>query len=230
MARAALSTTMPVSTYSGMADTRRPNGRLVPAPGEELCVAFANTRYWRGSEPPAEKLNGLGDVLAWCERAGSIDARTVKELAAWAGRHGGEAARLFDETIAARETTYALLGAATAGDAGAGRDVDALNRLLAAAPVRATLAVGKNGSLWQLPTAMPAAASLLAPVLWSAGDLLAGQRLRQLRMCANDKCRWLFIDDSKSGTRRWCAMSSCGNRAKAHRHYLKKTGAAEAAD
>jgi len=76
-----------------------------------------------------------------------------------------------------------------------------------------------------LPAATPAAASLLAPVLWSAGDLIAGQRLQRLRMCANEKCRWLFIDDSKSGTRRWCAMSSCGNRAKAHRHYLRKTGA-----
>ena len=34
--------------------------------------------------------------------------------------------------------------------------------------------------------------------------------------------RWLFLDDSKSANRRWCSMSSCGNRAKAHRHYMKK--------
>jgi predicted RNA-binding Zn ribbon-like protein len=216
---------MPVSIYLSMADAHRSNGRLVPAPGAELCVAFANTRYWRGSEPPAEKLNGLDDVLAWCEGAGAIDARTRKELEAWAARHGSEAAQLFDETVAARETVYALLGAAAVGEAVAARDVDALNRLLAAAPARKALGAGQNAHLWQLPPATPAAASLLAPVLWSAGDLIAGHRLQWLRMCANEKCRWLFIDDSKSGTRRWCAMSACGNRAKAHRHYLKKTGA-----
>jgi predicted RNA-binding Zn ribbon-like protein len=209
-----------------MADALQPNARLVPAPGAELCVAFANTRYWRGSEPPREKLNGLGDVLAWCEDARAIDARTLRELEGWAGQHGGEATRLFGDMVAARETIYALLGAAAVGDAGAGRDIDALNQLLAMAPARTRLAAGETGSLWRLPAAMPTAASLLAPVFWSAGDLLAGQQLQRLRMCANEKCRWLFIDDSKSGTRRWCSMNTCGNRAKAHRHYLRKTGAA----
>jgi predicted RNA-binding Zn ribbon-like protein len=42
-----------------------------------------------------------------------------------------------------------------------------------------------------------------------------------VRECANDKCLWLFLDDSKNGTRRWCSMSACGNRAKAHRHYAR---------
>jgi predicted RNA-binding Zn ribbon-like protein len=40
-----------------------------------------------------------------------------------------------------------------------------------------------------------------------------------VRRCANDKCLWLFIDRSKAGTRRWCDMAACGNRAKAQRHY-----------
>jgi predicted RNA-binding Zn ribbon-like protein len=32
---------------------------------------------------------------------------------------------------------------------------------------------------------------------------------------------WLFVDESKNGTRRWCDMTACGNRAKARRHYLR---------
>jgi predicted RNA-binding Zn ribbon-like protein len=217
---------MVVSIYSDMADSGTPNGRLVPAPGEELGVAFANTRRWRGSERAVEELNGLGDVLAWCEGAGSIDARAQTTLGAWANRHETEAARLFDEAIAARETMYAMLSATAAGEAVATRDVDALNRLLAAAPTRTSLAAGEDGNRWRLPPATPTTASLLAPALWSVGDLLAGQRLQRLRLCANPKCRWLFVDDSKSGTRRWCTMRSCGNRAKAHRHYLRKTNPA----
>ena len=77
---------------------------------------------------------------------------------------------------------------------------------------------------WEIERSAPVLETLLAPVLWSAGDLLAGRRLDRVRRCANDQCLWLFLDDSKSGNRRWCSMSACGNRAKAHRHYAKRRG------
>lgn len=41
----------------------------------------------------------------------------------------------------------------------------------------------------------------------------------RIRRCANPACVLLFLDVSKSGRRRWCDMSSCGNRAKVARHY-----------
>jgi len=65
---------------------------------------------------------------------------------------------------------------------------------------------------------------LLAPTLWSAADLLVGPQLQRVRQCANPACGWLFLDNSKSGNRRWCSMSACGNRAKAHRHYQRQKG------
>lgn len=40
----------------------------------------------------------------------------------------------------------------------------------------------------------------------------------RFRICDNETCRWLFYDESRAGRRRWCSMSSCGNRAKAARH------------
>ena len=39
----------------------------------------------------------------------------------------------------------------------------------------------------------------------------------RLRICANDECRWAFNDSSPTGRRKWCDMSTCGNRAKAAR-------------
>ncbi|HEY5519983.1 MAG TPA: CGNR zinc finger domain-containing protein [Candidatus Limnocylindrales bacterium] len=44
----------------------------------------------------------------------------------------------------------------------------------------------------------------------------------RLRICANDECRWVFRDNSPAGRRKWCDMSSCGNRAKAARHRERK--------
>jgi predicted RNA-binding Zn ribbon-like protein len=64
---------------------------------------------------------------------------------------------------------------------------------------------------------------MLAPIAWSAADLLTGPRAQRVRQCADEKgCGWLFIDESRAGTRRWCSMGECGNRAKARRHYLRR--------
>ena len=38
----------------------------------------------------------------------------------------------------------------------------------------------------------------LAPVLWSAGDLLTGGKLDKIKRCANPECGWLFLDDSRA--------------------------------
>lgn len=44
----------------------------------------------------------------------------------------------------------------------------------------------------------------------------------RLRVCANDECSWIFNDTSRTGRRKWCDMSTCGNRAKVARHRARK--------
>jgi predicted RNA-binding Zn ribbon-like protein len=63
-------------------------------------------------------------------------------------------------------------------------------------------------------------------VLWtvalSAANLLTSDKASRVRVCEDDRgCGVLFIDMSKNHSRRWCSMQSCGNRAKAHRHYSR---------
>lgn len=63
---------------------------------------------------------------------------------------------------------------------------------------------------------------------WYAADNwlhLVADRPDRIRPCANDACVLHFYDISKNGTRRWCSMAGCGNRAKAQRHYARRTGA-----
>src|SRR6185437_5325213 len=50
-----------------------------------------------------------------------------------------------------------------------------------------------------------------------AMTLLTSDAMRRVRACGADTCRWLFLDTSKNGTRRWCKMEICGNRMKARR-------------
>jgi predicted RNA-binding Zn ribbon-like protein len=199
-------------------------GVLVLAPRRDLCLDFANTLAWRSSAP-SESLHGLPDLLRWCASSGSLLAGAIEGSESWADRHPVQAAAIFRGAIAIREATYRIFHAAASGNAPTDDDLSALNRALKETPARSALQRIGAGFGWRVEVRRPATAStLLAPALWSAGDLLTGPQLARVRECANDKCLWLFLDESKNGTRRWCSMSACGNRAKAHRHYARLKG------
>ena len=57
-----------------------------------------------------------------------------------------------------------------------------------------------------------------ATIASSLAQFLADDAPSRLRVCANPGCRYLFIDRSPTGRRRWCDMRTCGNQAKVARH------------
>ena len=57
----------------------------------------------------------------------------------------------------------------------------------------------------------------------AVSDLLLSGHLGRVHACDMDSCRWLFLDTSKNGTRRWCNMKICGNRMKARRFQTQIT-------
>lgn len=75
----------------------------------------------------------------------------------------------------------------------------------------------------------PAEAAEVSQPQWLAGWLAAADLLRllaetpgRIKQCAHPHCILWFYDTSKNGARRWHSMSTCGNRAKAARHYAAK--------
>jgi predicted RNA-binding Zn ribbon-like protein len=198
---------------------------LIPAFSADLCLDFANTCYWRGTDAPSETLTGPPDLLRWCETQHVLSEAGAAAIQRWWKERPLAAESAWREAMALREAIYRLLFGLADGRPTDAADLAQLNRALADAPARSDLAPADTGLAWQIARAFPPrVAVMLAPVLWSAGDLLVGTRHARLRHCANERCLWLFLDESKGGTRRWCSMSACGNRAKAHRHYLKQKG------
>ncbi len=199
----------------------QPPRDLVPGFPDDLCLGFANTRYYRGTDPPTETIGDLDALLAWCRSSAGLsagDERTVRRL--W--REDGESATAFREALALREAIYRIFFCTAEAKTPAASDLDALNRALNAAPARRGVARAGSGFAWRVTgVEEPSIPAVLAPVTWSAANLLTGPRLPRVRHCANERCLWLFLDESKNGTRRWCSMSACGNRAKAHRHYVR---------
>ena len=63
-------------------------------------------------------------------------------------------------------------------------------------------------------------------VPWLAGETyldLLDRVPDRIRQCQHPQCVLWYLDTSPSATRRWCSMTVCGNRAKAQRHYHRKS-------
>lgn len=56
---------------------------------------------------------------------------------------------------------------------------------------------------------------------------LAETHPNRIRSCSHPNCVLWFLDTSRNGKRRWCSMERCGNRAKAQKHYRRKTKSVE---
>jgi len=194
---------------------------LTAAPREAACLDYANTRMYRGSAAPVERFSEWPALLDWIAGTALLVPDAVAGLRGWAAAQPDPAASLFAAAITLRELVYRVFSAVASNVPVAEADLAALNQALTEAPPRARLARLGGAYVWRIEHVGLSAPALLAPVLWSAADLLVQAPHRRIRQCANPQCLWLFIDASKNGTRRWCDMAACGNRAKAHRHYLK---------
>ncbi|MBF6181272.1 CGNR zinc finger domain-containing protein [Nocardia otitidiscaviarum] len=68
----------------------------------------------------------------------------------------------------------------------------------------------------------------LGVIAADAIGILAGDRDGKLALCASPTCRAAFFDTSRSRTRRWCDMNTCGNRQKKARFIANQRNAAGA--
>ena len=53
----------------------------------------------------------------------------------------------------------------------------------------------------------------------AAVELLTDGPLDRIKTCGN--CRWLFIDQSRNHSRRWCSMDECGIQMK-HARFVER--------
>src|SRR5271170_7698391 len=141
-------------------------GSVIVVPRRDHSIDFANTLGWRGSVP-AESLHNWREVLDWLVAAKAMPERAVGALSKAFIADEAEAAKVFDQMIALRETIYRLLHAAVDGAAPAGEDLRGLNQALGEAPPRVKLVHAGEGFGWRIELRADAA-SILAPVLWPA--------------------------------------------------------------
>jgi len=188
-----------------------------------VALDFVNTLDNRHSpERRVDLLPTYGQFVAFAAQNGlvtSAQARTL--LAATTER---QAKPTLDRAIRLREALHDLFLAAISGERPPSEAIETLNTTLSEARSRKQLFWDRKQFAWRYRDFSDQPASPLWPIAEAAAELLSSPDSTRIRECSNETCRWLFLDQSKNHSRRWCDMSVCGNRAKARRFHARERG------
>jgi predicted RNA-binding Zn ribbon-like protein len=164
--------------------------------GGSLPLDFAATLGGRKRQQTRERLETPHDLARWFAAAGLADhvvSVTDDDLAA---------------ARALREALYRLTMARIGGAPLPAADRRLVNRHAAlATPAPQLEGAGVHWSRAETP-------ALLAVIARAGVELLGGPLADRVRQCSGPECAILFVDMSRSGHRKWCSMSGCGNKAK----------------
>lgn len=210
-----------------MSDAEILSGELAGGPqprllGGDLALDFVNTVSSRGDEPGEEKLLSYEDLARWLVYAGGLPGDAGRALLRLSKAQPAAAARVLAQALALRETIYRIFLALARSDAAPPADLLALGAAYREALGRAALVPAGSAYAWEWD-GPPALEQVLWPLARAAVALLATPNLDRVKECANHaSCGWLFLDQSKNGSRRWCSMDDCGSRDKMRRQYARR--------
>lgn len=184
--------------------------------GGALCLDFVNTVSWREvGVQENEHFRTAGDLADWAVAAGlepeppALDEHVI---------------RLAHEL---RLGLHELMLDLARNEPVSGERVAWLNHWVRLSGDQVRIAPQPDDGPWTWVSDRASAAfdpnlALMARIIRSAVDLLQSPERSLLRVCANDRCGWLFLDRSRRRNRRWCEMRECGGRAKARRYRSRR--------
>ncbi|HET9766295.1 MAG TPA: ABATE domain-containing protein [Thermoanaerobaculia bacterium] len=190
--------------------------------GGALCLDFANS-WGDRRRPESDRLADYDALVAFACEAGLLDRRQAARLSRRAHAAPAEAARAHAAARGLRDALYRLFSAQACGRRVDAADLARVNAALHEALPH--LRVARRGGAYAWDWAEDGGEPLqapLRPIARSAAELLTSDDLGRVRECDGADCTWLFLDQSRNRSRRWCSMESCGNRAKARRHYHRQ--------
>lgn len=188
--------------------------------GGHVVLDFVNTAAGLNRDP-RDWLDRYARLVGWAELAGICDASLRRELIAQdrASPRRGQVALV--RTRLLRSALYALIHSIRDGIRPPAVAVEELQQWCRRGGAAVQLQWHRDGSLRSSVESCGLDLIGVAIAL-AAVELLSRPLVGQLGVCAGRNCGWLFLDMSKSRRRRWCDMKTCGNAAKASRHYRRQ--------
>ena len=191
-----------------------------------LCLDFANTAEWHASPQPIEYLNNYADLVSWAVDRGLVSGEEVAALIQIGTERPAEAETVLVWAIDLREAIYRIFSAIANDEPPSDADIAHLNQALQDSLRHLKIVQEGEGFSWVWQGERASLDWMLWPIVYSTAEMLTSDQLKRVKECEDDRgCGYLFLDLSKNRSRRWCAMRSCGNRAKVRRHRQRQQSA-----
>jgi len=189
----------------------------------DLSLDFINTAEFHASAQPEEYLNSYSDFLRWAYLGKVVLNDGGNRLLEYALTQPEEAEETLQRVLVLREALFHIFTDSVHDQPVDAEDQKIFNQYLSEALVHSRVVFYGGVAQWVWEGAENRLDWPLWPIARAAAELLTSENIERLGQCQDDRgCGWLFIDVSKNHSRRWCSMESCGNRAKAQRHYERK--------
>lgn len=188
--------------------------------GGHLALDFANTVSWRIADPK-ERLPDYAALVFWGEQTGVLPRGRTTSFLQLAMHKPDEATAVWQQAIGLREALFEIFSAVAEKRPVPQSALGKLNIFLIQGAAYVRLAAKGKSFVWDWETVNHRLDAMLWPVARAAADLLTSDRLVHVRVCDAPDCAWLFLDRTRNHQRRWCDMTTCGNRVKARRHYQR---------
>ncbi len=185
--------------------------------GGRSSLDYVNTEGGQRSPSP-DRVQDYRDLVRWGAYAGVIDEDEAGRLLDLAAGDPREAKRIHARAIEFREALFRILDAIGQGEAIAAGDRAILDREVAEALAHQRLVPHDGHFDWEIVEDPKRMERILWVLAADAADLLASEELARVKKCCGEDCEWVFLDESRNRSRRWCEMSDCGNRAKQRRY------------
>jgi len=176
--------------------------------GGMTCLDFCNTIDHLHTPPQYDFFSDRATIMEWGGAAGILPT-TAQDL-------GNSDPHSFQKALETRELLIRLLTPFSRSQVPADADVAVFNLRLQEASAHLAILRTPHGYKIALETHDPVE-QVTYEAIRSATDLLLTKEKGRVRQCS--ECGWLFYDATRNRSRRWCDMGTCGNRAKARRHY-----------
>lgn len=173
--------------------------------GTVLATSFTGTLSERHGDS-VERIPTPQRLVDWLAVSGlAVDSCTATQL---------QLARELRESIHAAATAAAIDDALPAPAVQVINDFSAQGRA-------AAILTPEGERQWRLNPASRVE-DALGVIAADAISIIAGERDGKLALCASPTCLAAFFDTSRSRTRKWCDMNTCGNRQKKARFHANQ--------
>lgn len=191
--------------------------------GDRLCLDFANSIEDPGTDDAHDFLRSYPDLVAWGQHAGILTASRSEDLLRTASLLPDDAAATLDRALDLREAIDRLFHAIARGESPCSSDLEMVQQSYRDALSHAALVGEEDHFAWAWTDSTSELDAILWPVARSAVELLTQGELRRVKECPGPEgCSWLFYDQSKNASRRWCSMEGCGTLVKMRRYHARR--------